>query len=87
MNECNHGEEKIHKQYAELEQLFKEQRAELVEKNSQLKIMLNGFVGQELRNIELKKKIAENGAKIARLEKEISDLKKLAGNEAEKNQG
>lgn len=65
-------DEELQKLNAELEQRVKERTSELEEKNTNLQTMFKGFVNQEMRMVELKKKNAE-------LEKEISSLKESAG--------
>ena len=54
-----HAEETIRKMNAELEQRVKERTAELENKNKDLETMIKGFVGRELRMIELKNTIED----------------------------
>lgn len=64
-------EEELRKYRGNLEELVKERTAELEEKNANLQTILKGFVNQENRMADIKKKNME-------LEKEIFALKKSA---------
>lgn len=73
IEERKHAQEELNKLNALLEQRVRERTAELEKKNADLQIMLKTFVGRELRMVELKEQIAK-------LEKELTDNRKSAGN-------
>lgn len=75
ITERKRAEEEVKKYREHLEEMVKERTAELEKKNVDLETLLKSVVGRELRMVELKKIIAENGNRNSDLEKEIVDAK------------